>query len=268
MSTARRGPRLLFGVLLMTATSALYGACGKSSSDCSEGGLTIAFSPMYSAYESSHTYQVPAIVLGVNSSKVTWTASDTSVASIADDPVAGGIMITVHKAGTATITAHAGSLCGSSLLTVTSAAANDWETGNTVYNNGVRVDLPDAGSLAPDGGDIVAACTECHGETATGFFKDVAHTPEQTGGYSDNDFDGIIRKGLIPDGGYYDNSIVSQQVFGFFHKFAMTDPELKGLIVYLRSLTPTPQTGKTDFGGRRPPPRDGGPGPGFQPDGG
>jgi hypothetical protein len=35
-----------------------------------------------------------------------------------------------------------------------------------------------------------------------------------------------------------------------FHRWQMTDEEAKGLVVYLRSLTPTAQSGSSNFGGR------------------
>ena len=51
--------------------------------------------------------------------------------------------------------------------------------------------LPDGGSYyETDGG---TACTNCHGPTATNCpYKDVSHTPEQTGGFSDTDLQNII----------------------------------------------------------------------------
>lgn len=254
MSRMKRSPRALFCGLSMTAVAVLFGtfgACG-TGDDCAQSAFTIAFSPMYSAYESSHTYRVPAVVPGLAAQAITWSASDSSVVSLANDPVTGGVMITVKKTGTVKIIAHAGNLCGASLLTVTPATAEEWSAGNSTY---------------------AAACESCHGENSTSVFKDVAHTPEQTGGYSDSDLDLVIRQGLVPDGGYYVGSIVPQAAFPTFHKFSMTDPELKGVIVYLRSLAPAPQTGRIDFGGRTN--RDGGHGPprndggGFRPpDGG
>ncbi len=237
-------------VSLAAAWAVLSGACGiDRTSDCAQPGLTIAFSPMYSASESGHVYQVPAIVPSVASSSLSWSASNPSIASIASDPVTGGVMITAKSAGTTAITAHAGTLCGTSRLTVTAATPEDWALGSAQYNG-------------------TGSCASCHGDAATnGGFKDIAHTPEQTGGYSDSDLDGIIRKGLVPDGGYYDGTLVPLRQFGLIHKFALTDAQLNGVIIYLRSLTPTPQTGTADFGGHWGG-RDGGSPPWGRPDGG
>jgi cytochrome c553 len=254
---------LAIGVASMTTGVMLYAACGCSNSgggDCPESAFSIVFSPMYSAYESGHTYQIPAIVTGVNTSSLTWTSTDPSIATIASDSATGGVMITVHKAGTTTITARGGSLCSTSQLTVTPATAEEWATGEAFYK---------AAPAPGDGGasGISATCASCHGETATNrAFKDISHTPQQAGGYSDSDLDLVIRKGVVPDGGYYVDNLVPRQMFQRIHAFsAITNSELKGIIVYMRSLTPAPQEGKADFGGRgtwdggRPPrPQDAG----------
>jgi cytochrome c553 len=238
-----RSFRLAIGVASMTTGVILYEGCG--SGDCAESAFSIVFSPMYSAYESGHTYQIPAIVPGMNTSSLTWTSKDPSIATIASDSATGGVMITVHKPGSTTITARGGSLCGTSQLTVTPATAEEWATGEAFYN---------AAPAPSDGGasGISATCGSCHGETATiRAFKDISHTPQQAGGYSDSDLDLVIRKGVVPDGGYYVDSLVPMQVFQRFHAFsAITDSQLKGIIVYMRSLTPVPQEGKADFGGR------------------
>ncbi len=80
------------------------------------------------------------------------------------------------------------------------------------FPDGFPVDSPffraaDATSIAEvDGG---TACTNCHGPTATnGPFKTVSHTPEQTGGFSDTDLANIILNGEVPDGGYFDPTVL------------------------------------------------------------
>ncbi len=256
MSWKERSPRLVIGAFL-TAVGAISSAgCSSSNSSggdgkCSENALTIAFSPMYSAYESGHTYQVPAIVSGVASNTLTWSAADPSIVSIADDPVTGGAMLTLRKAGTTTITAQVGNICGTSVLTVEAATADEWTAGSTAYNT----------TPSQTGSSGGPTCANCHGASANNTYKGISHTPEQTGGYSDSDLDMVLRKGEVPDGGYFESDIVTQQMFSQIHKFSgITDADLKGLTVYLRSLTPAPQTGTADFGGHGY--RDGGyPGP-------
>lgn len=241
---------------------------------CATSVIKVVFAPMYSAYESTHTYQIPAVVNGIDESVVTWSASDPTMVDLATDTTTGGVMITVQKAGTVNIIASAGTLCGSSTLTITDATADDWTAGSQRYNDGVVLRRvpgtgpggggpggPGAGANA-DGGVATdaatdaalptqAACTNCHGDTATLLqFKTVAHTPEQTGGFSDEQLQNIFMNGMIPDGGYFDPSIVTYAQWQSFHKWDMTADEAKGIIVYLRSLTPTAQTGTSNFGGQ------------------
>jgi hypothetical protein len=134
----------------------------------------------------------------------------------------------------------------------------------------------DAGSyFETDGG---TACTNCHGPTATnGPYKTVSHTPEQTGGFSDMDLQNIIWNGEVPDGGYFDPTVIDSTCDGGaqctaaamatwhgFHRWAdITADELPGVICYLRSLAPLPQNGASNFGGLRGGGgrRDGGGGP-------
>ena len=134
---------------------------------------------------------------------------------------------------------------------------------------GLRTD--DGGSYyESDGG---TACTNCHGPTATsGPYKTVSHTPEQTAGFSDMDLQNIIWNGVIPDGGYFDPTVLipacdggaycTQQalmLWNSFHRWTdISADELPGVICYLRSLAPQAQTGQSNFGGATLRRRDGG----------
>jgi hypothetical protein len=80
-------------------------------------------------------------------------------------------------------------------------------------------------------------------------FNDIAHTPEQTGGFSDTQLLGIVQNGVVPDGGYFDKSIVSYSQWNSFHQWNLTSSEQTGIILYLRSLVPTAQMGTSNFGG-------------------
>ena len=244
------------------------GACSKTSANSDAGvpascttpnGLQIVFSPMYSAYDGMHMFQVPAIVLGIDPNLVKWSSSDEKIATVAADSTVGGGMITVTGAGQANIIATAGSICGSSQLTVDSATPAEWMAGNDRYNNGITYGRGHHDAGLPDGfSSMDPACTNCHGPTANGAFMDVAHTPEQIAGFSDQVLAGIMQDGVVPDGGYFDPQIVPYRFWQRFHHWTMTPDDVKGVIVYLRSLTPTPQTGSSNFGGQGP----GGPGGG------
>ena len=221
---------------------------------CDNPTLEILFSPMYSAFDGVHPFKVPAVVNSISASAITWSAADPSLVDTTPDPATGGVMLTMRKAGTTKIIASAGGLCGVSTLTVAQASPADWMVGSERYNDGPKlVGLPGRGT--PDGGtnDRAAACTSCHGDTATmGAFKTVSHTPQQTGGFSDDDLINIFTKGMVPVGGYFDEAVVSYQAWQRFHRWEMTPEQAKGVVVYLRQLTPQSQNGmRGDFGGAR-----------------
>ncbi len=263
---------------------------GGTSGPCtasSPNTLQILFDPMYSAYisaSSQHSFVVPvAIGTGISAAAVTWSATDsTAVDFQAGDPE----LITVKKSGTVTILAQVGSLCGSALLTVTQSTDDAWNAGNARYNNGLAmINLfgsadggmpmgpprggfmmpgPDAASpFEPADGGPGPACTNCHGPTSSGgIFQGVTHTPEQTAGFTDQELIDIIVNGIIPDGGYYNASVVPYFFWQLFHKWSdLTPAEQTGMVTYLRSLTPAPANGHIDFGGMmpgggRPPPNE------------
>jgi hypothetical protein len=238
-------------------------------------GLPIKFNPIYSGYDGVHNYQVPVFVVGVDPASVTWGSSDPSYVSL--QPYVSGIMITTKKAGDVTIVATMGSKCGSAPLHITAFTPDDWNTGSMRYNNGNPLNLDlDAAGLAdvtiPDSGlegfdasgidacayampnpfeNPPAACTNCHGDMSNGkifgmtLFSDVQHTPEQTGGFSDDDLINVFVNGTVPPGGYFEGNIVPYCDWHTFHTWRdiSTPAEQKGMLAYLRSLTPMEQVG-------------------------
>jgi hypothetical protein len=214
-----------------------------------------------------------------------------------------------NDAGEVTVVAtETGGACGASVLTITQNTTDDWNIGSSRYNDGVALHIngvrgfeggvpvgrPDGGFEAGvldrdaearvmgaptgDGGsyyetDGGTACTNCHGPTATsGPYKTVSHTPEQTGGFSDTDLQNIIWNGEVPDGGYFDPTVLiancdggptctaqARALWHSFHQWTdITSDELPGVICYLRSLTPESQNGTSNFGGATNRRRDGG----------
>jgi hypothetical protein len=257
-----------------SGTGSSSGSSSSAPSGCTNtSGLQIHFAPMYSAFltdNSAHqTFQVPAVATG-GSGTATWTASDSTAVSFTADPTSGGTLITVLSASTptVTITAQEDELCGSTTLNITAALEADWAVGNARYNNGVPVipgcidgrlapQLAEAGidlPPAPDSGcpDAGPACTGCHGPTSTsGFFKGVLHTPEQTAGFSDQALINIFVNGEVEDGGAFNPSILPYYYWNLFHTWSdiSTPEEQKGMVVYLRSLTPAQEEGGLNFGG-------------------
>jgi hypothetical protein len=215
----------------------------------SAGGLTIVFSPMYSGFDGVNTYQVPAIVSGVSDAK--WSADPADKVDITNDPETGGIMITTNAPGDVKITATAGPLSGSSMLHITEFTPQQRADGEARYNNEIPLPEfmfdPDAGPPTPSSFTIPdnLSCKNCHGSGAMAL--DVEHTPQQTGGYSDEELIAIFSAGMKPPGGKF-KTMVPPFIYTMFHKWGATDAEKKGLVAYLRSLTPMTQ-GAFDFGG-------------------
>ncbi len=238
-----------FGLGCVVACAA-PGASSTSSDQASteDGELTIEFPEMFSAFDGSHDFKIPAKVDGVK--KLKWSSSDPDAVTF-ESQADGSTMITIKKAGTFTITAKSGSLTGTAPLTVTSATADDWESGNQRYNNGVVISYKgnhDKEDGAPPQDKSQASCTNCHGDTSK---MDVQHTPMQTGGYSDDELITIFTKGKKPDG--VPQRIMPADKWSAIHQWSMPDDATKGVVVYLRSLEPKSQ-GVVDFQG---PPRGG-----------
>ncbi|HSO39411.1 MAG TPA: hypothetical protein VLT33_43085 [Labilithrix sp.] len=233
------------------ACSAPAPASDANASGDSESGLKIYFPTMYSAYDGTHEFKVPALINGVT--KVKWSASDPEMVDI-EASNDGTAMITVRKAGTVTINAKAGSLTGSAELTITEAKDGEWEAGNQRYNNGVVLQRPKRGAEggAPDGGISAeakqASCTNCHGTGGSDDSHDVEHTPMQTGGFTDQELITIFTKGQKPAG--VAQRIMDKTRWSKIHQWSMDEYAVKGIVVYLRSLEPKSQ-GAVDFGGGR-----------------
>jgi len=208
------------------------------------GDLEIAFNPMYSGFDGAHTYQIPVKALGVKN--VTFTASNNDLVRI--EKTADGAMITTKGAGEVTITGTAGGLKGTAKLTITKYTPEEWEAGNKRYNEGEALKVPEFDPCNPPRMLPTVpkrlSCTNCHGTTAT--LGDVEHTPQQTGGYSDEQLISIFNNATKPEGVEM-RSMIPKQIWQYFHKWETSDAERKGLLAYLRAIAPKAQ-GAFDFG--------------------
>lgn len=235
---------------------AISPAAGAAVGTCENSQLTINFNPMYSAYDGVNLYQVPAAIEGIDPSTVEWSLSDPSIANL--EAVAEGVMLTIQAPGQATLTASAGggALCGTAELYVSDVSPEMWEIGNARYNEGLELTFePGPGGAPPAIPDepVEAACTNCHGESATdGIFSTVSHTPTQTAGFSDEELVRIFTEGVHPEGASFNDAIVPQPIWERFHRWAMTDEQKLAMVVYLRSLSPAEQTGRLSFPPRPP----------------
>jgi hypothetical protein len=224
--------------LLAAALGTLALACGAGTTDdTARAAWRIVPRKMYSAHDGVHAFRVP--MLTPNAFGVKWSVSNPDTAHIdayedSDSAQGSEAMVTAKAAGTATLTATAGGVSATSVLTVTEATPQLWEVGRRRYVEGVRIrdDVPDP----------AAACTNCHGTDKT----DIEHTPAQIGGFSDQEVITIFTEGRKPPG--VKNRVIDVELWSPVHRWMMDDQEKKGVVVYLRSLSPQ-SNGTADFGG-------------------
>jgi hypothetical protein len=211
--------------------------------------LTIVYPTMYSAHDGVHTFQVPAHVDGTTVELSGWTAIPaTAVTFDADPETEGGVMITiVEPVEEITIAAAAGPIGGTAPLFVTVATPEDWARGEARYNNGVDYNLPmlnfadliNPEWMPPEPPDNLA-CNNCH-TTGAKYFE-IQHTPTQAARLSNDDLVQILTTGTKPAGVEFRVlPEMFQHLYEGFHTWEASEEEITGLIVYMRSLTPTGQ---------------------------
>ncbi len=208
--------------------------------------LQIAFNPMYSGYDGVRTFKIPAIVPGLTN--VSWSASDVSYVSLENDPTTGGVLITTKKAGTVKIIARNNGLSGSADLTITAYDPADCQAGDDRYNNDKGLDGGSFFQVFSADTPKDVSCHSCHGDSAQ--FLSVQHTPQQTGGWTDDDLINIFTKGFKPNGSVF-VTMTPPQLYQMFHQWQVTEQEKTGIVCYLRSLEPKTQ-GALDFQGLMP----------------
>jgi hypothetical protein len=217
--------------------------------------LTLVYAPMYSAYDGMHTFQVPAHVDMATVELKDWQAIPSDAVTFDPDPdVDGGVLITINKGvEEITIAARSGMIGGTALLKVTVGTPDDWEKGKARYANGVDFEFPDVDfsqavldpNWMPPPPPPNLACNNCH-STGAKYFE-IQHTPTQCARFSDEDLITIFTTGMKPPGVGFRvlpkmlGDMTAEEVYSSFHKWDASDDEKKGLIIYLRSLTPTGQ---------------------------
>jgi hypothetical protein len=247
---------------LIVGTLCTLVGCGGAAEDDTPvtiGGsseLELRFSPMYSAYDGTHQFKIPNIVQNIVADD--WRIDPPDAADLVKE--GNGVMITTRRPGEFTVHVQAGSLKGQAQLIVTAATPDQWVMGEMRYMNNVKIPVPMA---PPDGGMGMggrgmgmggpielpdnAACGNCHG--MGGERLNVEHTPQQIGGYSDDQLIAIFMTGMKPAGSPF-RSIIPPFIYQMLHTWSTaTEEETRALVVYLRGLEPKSQ-GTIDF--RRP----------------
>lgn len=185
--------------------------------------LTVWPNPMYSAFDGTHDFVVPALALGT---PVRWSSSDPTLVALAPDATTGGILITTLGSGEVEIIARAGESSGSATLFITAATPEEWSLGRTLYTSELRALDPDAST-----GEITR-CTDCHGEDAQ--LLNVEYSAE-TAGYSDEELIGVFVNGTKPAFASFSGPFPAD-LFETFHRWDVTAAEQRALLVYVRSL--------------------------------
>jgi hypothetical protein len=215
------------------------GAAGGGAVDANATEIHLNFTPMYSAFGGTHTYQIPVTIDGaaldpagtdpVNTDTVMWIVDKKFVQADPFPDIKGAVMLTTKAAGTTMVTMTANTknghkVKGVSTLKITEATDADWEMGQARYDNGVSINFGmfgmmgmmgmggAAGGAAPAGppnpANIIsmipkdASCGNCHNNT-TGLT--VEHTPLQTGGYSDEQLIKIFTMAEKPMGAKFNS---------------------------------------------------------------
>jgi hypothetical protein len=206
---------------------------------------------MYSAFDGKHTFKVPVHVDGTTVELSGWKAIPASAVSFDPDPsVAGGVTVTVLQAEPEiTIAATNGTIGGMAPLRITSGTPEDWAAGEARYNNGVEFTLMIDFSQIVDPNWMPPipppnlACNNCHSTGAK--YLEIQHTPTQEARFSDDELSTIFSKGMKPPGVGFRvlpamvGNMTDVDLYAAYHKWDATPQEIKGLIIYLRSLTPT-----------------------------
>jgi len=219
--------------------------------------LTVVYPTAYSAYDGVHTFQLPFYVDGATVELSDWSAIPASSVTFDADPDLGGVLVTVEEGvPEITIAARTGMIGGTATLHVTKATPEQWEAGKARYSNGIEYNLPmitpaDFALLILDPnwkpplppGDV--GCNNCH-TTGAKYFE-IQHTPTQAARFSDEDLRTILTMGKKPAGVGFRvlpkmlGTKTAEEIYAQFHTWDSTEEEIVGLIVYLRSLTPTGQ---------------------------
>jgi hypothetical protein len=171
----------------------------------------------YSGFDGTHSFKVPVAVYGA-ASDLTLAASDPSAVKLTKvklttpgNDQGSWYFAETLKAGTITLTATSKGKTADTTLTVKAYDVSSYNTGKARYMNG-----------SDDGKD--PACSSCHNTQNGG----IDHSPAAMASDKDPDVTAIITTGIVNE----------HPITSVVHKWSATDPQLAGLVVYLRSLEP------------------------------
>ena len=209
-----------------TGTVKTDGGVPDSAPPADSGLGILRFSPdkSYSGFDGTHAFKLPIAVYDADTD-LQVSLDDAAEGSITPvslvNPTKTGVtdlgkyfMVTVAKAGTFTVTATSRGQSVTGKITVQPYDAGRYAAGAARYNT-------------TDDTTTRKACTNCHG---TGSDK-IDHSPAVLGTATDEEVKAIITTGLL-------NNFPIQNAGDSKHRWDVTDPELDGLVTYLRALEP------------------------------
>lgn len=224
--------------------------------------LEVVYTTAYTAFDGEHVFKVPFRVQDTEVPLSAWFSvpdgavmfDEDTERSSAEGP--GVIVTVVAYHPEITIGAQSGMLGGTATLKVTQATPAEWEAGEARYDNGIDYDFPQFTPeqflmLLLDPNFMVPApapntsCISCHSEGAKYF--EIQHTPTQIARFSDEELTTILTMGIKPAGIGFRilpamlGGQTNEEIYKEYHRWDGTEAEIKGLLVYLRSLTPTGQ---------------------------
>ncbi len=212
-------------------------------------GLELVYPTSYSGFDGVHTFKLPIRARCTPLPVSAWHAIPAEAVTFDADPDnANGVMITiVQPTAEIMIAAVSDTKGGTAPLHVTIGTPDQWSLGDTRYHTGSDWTL---NLLAPMAPPPDTKCTVCHGSNSSSTFN-VQHTPTQCARISDDGLTQIMTTGtkpadvpfrVLPDTITFGTTMYTNaQLYMMFHLWKATPDQLKGMILYLRSLTPTGQ---------------------------
>jgi len=223
--------------------------------------LDVIYDTTYSAFDGVHPFKVPYHVLDTEVELADWFSIPAGAVSFDVDPdletMGGGVIATiVEYHPEITIGVQSGMLGGTAPLFVTEATEEEWLVGEARYDNGTNYEFPELGpdefaallldpSWSPPAPPDNCSCISCHSSNAMYF--EIQHTPTQAARFSDEQLMNIMTMGMKPEGVGFRilpemlGEKTNVEIYEEFHTWTGSEQELKGLVVYLRSLAPTGQ---------------------------
>lgn len=230
----------------------------------------VQFSPMYSAFDGTHEYQVtpsvPSAAPGTHASDpvlastLAWQVDETYVKLEPFPDLPGAVLLTTKKPGTTTVKVVARTLSGvkvrgEAALIISDARLADWDRGEVLYNSGApaKASLSNGGmtgsaacGLPSSVGNVLPkdiVCANCHNSNDAEL--NVQLTPTQTASYSDAALLEIVSQGTRPARTGFQSQFfrmvpMPDCVFKAMHAVESDPKTLNGLVLRMRSIAPKP----------------------------